>query len=139
MTKETPIVPSSVKAKAAGMKPKKWRFASIGSPMVVLRGSYTQMLMDSMQQPTIPKRHPAIKTLFKNGYYETNDDLIAEGLQEQAQWGNDYYWHHTMADTPNIEFDEELAARYKRELVAKAERGKRARRQFLERGAAPRE
>ena len=81
----------------------KFRFVSKGSMTVVLRGSRRIAIRNKFDEPIGMETIPAIKAVFTNGYWETDDADAAQLLQKDVVWDREVFWHPGCipADAPN--------------------------------------
>ena len=88
----------------------KYRFVCVGNMTVTIRGSRQRWKVDPTGQPLYTERLKALQIVFINGYGDTNDEIVAQGLQDHTQWVNEFYWHPSMASEVKG-FDLEAAKR----------------------------
>ncbi len=117
---------------------KKYKFVSIGNMTVTIRGTYSEWVINAGGEPLYKKSRKPLQAQFINGYFETDDDAIAKGLPDSAPWGNEIYWHPSMADKVKG-FEQSLAERIMGDQREAAQKLIEARQRRLQRGRVPRD
>lgn len=113
----------------------KYRFSG-GTGKIILQKSYTDTVRNASGNAITTKFVPAIKAVFNNGHFETDDDLTAKLLSEHEWFGTQFYWHPTMEgkvptfdkkkSKPIEDTKQALAMRKKKARDARLESGMRA-------------
>lgn len=110
----------------------KHRFSG-GLGTILLQKSYTDTVRNASGVAITTKFVPAIKAVFDNGHFETDDDVTAKLLTEHEHFGKQFYHHPTMADKVS-EFDKKKSKPIEDTKQATAMRKRKARDARLESG-----
>jgi len=75
---------------------KKYRFVMNGNNVLyTLQGTRTEIIRDAMGSPIATKRIPPLQLTIENGVGGTDDEKVAQLIQEHRDWGRIITWHPT--------------------------------------------
>lgn len=108
---------------------KRYLFQSSGNLTIVLAGSRKEPVVNAAGQVISMKVIPALKAVFNGGFFQTDNEDIAQLIQTTANWGNDVYWDPTSVPQETGTEGKEIARKVsnsRRASITRREKGRLA-------------
>lgn len=104
----------------------KYRFQSSGNLTIVLSPSRSEPIVNALGQIIGSKKVKALKAVFNDGFFQTDNEDIVQLIQTTANWTNDVYWDPTSVPVETGSEGKEIAKKVsnsRRASIKRREKG----------------